>query len=439
MKTATLATIPLAPSSGRPSVAQMIRAIDAGQLSCEAVVLSYIERIEAKEPVVEAWHYLDKAGAIDRARRLDRQKGGLLRGIPFGAKDIIDTFDQPTERGSPIFQGDRPKRDAGCIALLREAGAICLGKTVSTELGHAFPGKTRNPHDSGHTPGGSSSGSAAAVGAGMVPFALGTQTTGSVIRPASFCGVVGYKPTYGDFTHSGVYENARSFDTLGVLANEPEDLRPIRAALVRTELAHAEKPDIRDLRIAYCPALFASAADDSTLALVAEAARRLAQLGAHVTDITLPSTFSNAPSLHALVAGFEFARGISWERTQRYADLSDPLAGGRLQDGLDATLADYYKAIDAFIAMRLQFAEIMKSFDVLITPAAPGEAPKGLQATGNPIFNGIWTALYVPVVTIPVFQGPRFGLPIGLQLIGPHRTDERLIDVSQTLFELLGS
>ncbi len=415
-----------------------LKAMEAGKLTAEAWVASCLERIKGRQPAVLAWEYLDGDGALRRAREFDKAgRGGLARGVPFGVKDIIETADMPTAYGSPIHQGHRPGRDAGCVAIARAAGAVLLGKTVSTEFGHRHPGKTRNPFNPAHTPGGSSSGSAAAVGDRMIPLAFGTQTTGSVIRPAAFCGTVGYKPTYGDFTTNGVMPNSPTVDTLGVMVRSVEDLALVRSVLLEEPRAALKPPAMRDLRIGFYRSPFWNRAEGYTQSHLEHAASRLSGMGAKVTDLEFPGIDAGFENLFKQISGFEFSRTVSWERFNRLDALSADLREGRMKDGLETTYEDYRNATRRLERLRLEIDDVLGGYDVLITPSAPGEPPKGLTTTGSPIFNSIWTALGTPVVTLPVFRGPS-GLPVGLQLTTGRFKDRRLFDIADAMMKALG-
>jgi len=415
-----------------------LKAIAAGKLTAEAWVRSCLERISEREPAVLAWEYLDGEGAIARAREIDKTgRGGIAAGVPFGAKDIIDTADMPTAYGTPIHKGHQPGRDAGCVAITRAAGAVLLGKTVTTEFGHRFPGKTRNPFNPAHTPGGSSSGSAAAVGDRMIPFAFGTQTTGSVIRPAAFCGTVGYKPTYGDINNNGVMPNSPTLDTIGAMARSVEDLALVRSVLLEEPLAALKSPAVRDLKIGFYRSPYWDRAAPYTQSHLEEAAKRLAGLGAKVTDVTLAGIDAGFETLFRVISGFEFSRTVAWERFNRLDELSAMLREGRMRDGLKASYADYRQATRRLERLRLEADDALDRYDTLITPSAPGEPPQGLATTGNAIFNSIWTALGTPAVTLPLFKGPS-GLPVGIQLVAGRFKDRRLFDVAAALMKALG-
>ena len=409
-------------------VAAALRAITTGALTPEALLEACLARI-AREAEVLAWQALGADAASALARR---EPAGLLGGIPFGVKDIVDTHDFPTGLGTAFYDGHRPARDAGCVALLREAGAICLGKTVATELGHLTPNATRNPLDPAHTPGGSSSGSAAAVAAGMVPFALGTQTTGSTLRPASFCGIVGYKPSFGEVTRSGIFEAATSFDTVGVLCRELEDLPLVRAALLRLPPAVSTPPAIRGLRLGTWRDDAWDKASPAMQAAVDAAIARLAAAGAAVVELDVPPAFTRIDALHRIVSGFEFTRAASFERLAHGHALSPTLREGRMRAGESVTLEAYHAAQDELAGLRSALAERTAEVDVLVTPAALGEAPSGLASTGDAVLNTVWTALHVPALTFPVATGPA-GLPLGVQLVGKARGDNRLIALAQVL------
>lgn len=415
-----------------------LRAREAGRLTAAAWVASCLERIAAREPAVLAWEYLDRDGALARARELDRAGGGgLTGGVPFGVKDIIDTADMPTAYGTPIHAGHRPGRDAGCVAITRAAGGILLGKTVTTEFGHRFPGKTRNPFNPAHTPGGSSSGSAAAVGDRMIPIAYGTQTTGSVIRPAAFCGAVGYKPSFGDFNNNGVMPNSPSFDTIGVIARSVEDLALMRSVLLEEPFAALKPPTIRDLTIGLYRSPYWERAEAYARSHVEDTAKKLAGMGAKVKDAELPGVGADFEKLFRTISGFEFSRTVSYERLNRPAALSAILREGRMKDGLEASYEDYRHAMRRLERLRLESDAALGAFDVLITPSAPGEPPKGLNTTGNAIFNSFWTALGTPAVTLPLFKGPS-GLPVGLQLVAGRYQDRRLFDIAEAVMKALG-
>jgi amidase len=414
---------------------EIIAAIGQGQTTGEAVVRACLDRIAAREPVVHAWAHLDPEAALASARAVDKNgKRGPLGGVPFGVKDIIDTFDLPTEWGTPIHKGRQPERDAACVALSRKAGGILLGKTVTTEFANLHPGPTRNPHDPTRTPAGSSSGSAAAVADMMVPIAIGTQTTGSTIRPASFCGVFGYRPTYGEHRMHGVMEASGSLDTLGILARSVADIALYRDVLLG--IPPEPMPKIERPHFALCRSHVWDQFEPVTQTLIENAAFRLARAGARVTEFTLPAEFELLNDAHRAISSFEFARTFTWEIENHWNEISDTLRGGRLHDGLAGNFERYIEAKKLADECRHRLDALMGGIDVLLTPAAFGEAPVGTPAfAGVPLYQ-IWTTLHVPAVSIPVFKGPA-GMPIGAQLIGKRHDDRKLFACAQWAFEKL--
>ena len=350
------------------TASEIVAAIGAGRTTCEAVMRACLERIAAREDKVQAWAFLDPDQAIAAARAFDRSgRRGPLAGVPFGVKDIIDTFDMPTEWGTPIHRGRRPERDAACVALARKAGGVLLGKTVTTEFANLHPGKTRNPHDLTRTPGGSSSGSAAAVADCMVPVALGTQTTGSTIRPASFCGVFGYRPTYGEHRLHGVMEASGSLDTLGILARSIDDI-----ALWRDVLLGIAPQPIDDLteppRIGFCRTHVWSQLDPTTQALVEQAAHELARAQAPLSEIELPAEFEQLNDAHRWISSFEFARTFTWEIEHHWERISETLRNGRLADGLSCTFERYLAAKEHAEHCRRRLEVMWDDYDVLLAP-----------------------------------------------------------------------
>jgi amidase len=426
---------PVESLAGKTAV-EIAASVNAGQTTCEAVARAHLERIEEREPHVLAWQYLNPTQVIEQARALDRKGArGALAGVPFGIKDIIDTCDMPTEMGSPIYAGHRPRGDATCVALSRKAGGVLMGKTVTTEFANRHPGKTRNPYDPSRTPGGSSSGSAAAVADGMVPLAIGTQTTGSTIRPASFCGVFGYRPTYGDLRCVGVKEAAGFFDTLGLLARSVEDI-----ALYRDVLTGSDPQPIpeqaRPPRIGFCRTHFWSRVEPGTQKLIEDAAKKLAGAGAAVKDVDLPAEFHDIEDTHLAISSYEFARNFTWEIENHWDKISETLRENRLKHGLACSFERYRKARDNAERCRDLVPQVMGDCDVLLTAAAAGEAPVGLALTGDASFCLTWTATHVPCITLPVFTGSH-GLPIGLQLVARRNADRALFAAAHWVYRAL--
>jgi amidase len=417
---------------------EIVRAVAQGKTTCEAVARACLERIALREPEVQAWTYLDPEQVIGYARALDRSgRRGALMGVPFGIKDIIDTCDMPTQCGSPIYADHRPKADAACVALSRKAGGVLMGKTVTTEFANQYPGKTRNPFDSARTPGGSSSGSAAAVGDRMVPLAIGTQTTGSTIRPASFCGTFGYRPTWGDLRCVGVKEAAGSLDTLGLIARSIEDI-----ALYRDVLFGAEPVPVPDVssapRIGFCRTHLWPAVEAYTQKLLEDAVRSLSKAGARVEEIELPADFERLDDAHRWISSFEFARNFTWEIENHWEAISPRLRNGRIKDGLSCSVETYLQARSVAEQCRSRFADAFGQCDVLLTAAATGEAPLGLSSTGNASPSTVWTVLHAPSVTIPAFRGAN-GLPVGAQLVGKRNHDRNLFAAARWVYTTLES
>ncbi|MGD8809179.1 MAG: amidase [Gammaproteobacteria bacterium] len=407
--------------------------IAAEKYTCEALVHACLERILAIEPELHAWAYLDADNALEAAQILDKEPArGPLHGVPFGLKDIIDTVDMPTEHGSPIYHENQPNRDAACVAACRAAGGLVLGKTVTTEFAHRHPGPTRNPWNTDHTPGGSSSGSAAAVGARMVPVAFGTQTTGSTIRPAAYCGTVGYKPSYGDLCLTGVGDNVPTFDTLGLIARSVDDLALFRYAVMGLSQRPLEDVPLKGVTVGFCRTAFWTRTDAATKKLLEDAAARLAAAGATVRDFAMPDGEEGLPDVVRKVSGFEFARVMTYERLNHGDKLSKALLGGRAADGLNCSYEDYRAARATVDAYRQALCTAMEDVDLLLTPSAPGEAPEGITATGDAIFNNVWTTTHVPAVTLPVGKGDT-GLPLGVQLIGRLHRDHRLLELAKAV------
>jgi Asp-tRNA(Asn)/Glu-tRNA(Gln) amidotransferase A subunit family amidase len=422
--------------------------IKDGALSSEELVEACLARCRELEPAVQAWTFLDEEHALAQARAADdlRRSGqavGPLCGIPIGIKDIIDTADMPTENGTPLHRGRTPRADAAVVARLRGAGAVILGKTVTTECAYFHPGKTRNPHNPAHTPGGSSSGSAAAVAAAMVPLALGSQTNGSVIRPAAFCGVYGFKPTHGLIPRTGILKLSRTLDHVGLFARTLEDI-----ALLAEELAGwdagdpdthprarvpfrdiaAEEPPIEP-RIAFVKTPVWDRAAEETKQAFAEI---VGALGERVGEVELFASAAEAWDWHRTIMDTEMACNLEneWERGRD--QLSDKLRT-LIERGREVRAVDYQRAVSRIPQLRDSFEELFtQEYDAILTPAAPGPAPEGLGATGDPSFCSLWTLCGLPAISLPLLQASN-GLPIGVQLIGRHNFDARLLRTARWL------
>ncbi len=394
------------------------------------LVRACLARIEAREGTVGAWEHMDPERVWAQVREIEQGRAaGALRGIPVGIKDVFDTWDLPTAYGSPIYRGHRPPWDASCVALLRATGAVILGKTVTTEFAAYHPGKTANPRQPDHTPGGSSSGSAAAVADNMVPLALGTQTAGSVIRPASFCGVVGYKPTFGWVARAGTKPLADSLDTIGWFARSVEDAALLASVLCgRPSLRHPPLP-AEPPRIGTCRTHEWPSAEPATVAALGDAAQRLFEAGAPQDLVELPGSFRGLAEAQTVIMAYEAARSLAFEH-RSHADRLSPKLLELIRTGNACPPERYDDAQKLARTCRASLDEVFGPRDALLVPSAPGEAPRGLSSTGDPVFNRIWTLLGVPCVNLPGLQGPR-GLPVGVQLVGRPGQDERLLAVAR--------
>ena len=404
------------------------RRLADGSLTAETLTRACLERIAAR-PEIAAWASLQPDLALAQARAADRAgRPGLLAGVPIGIKDIIDTADLPTEHGSPIYRGNRPLADAACVSLTRAAGGVILGKTVTTEFANRHPGATANPHNPAHTPGGSSSGSAAAVADFQVPMAFGTQTAGSVIRPAAYCGVIGFKPTFGHFGPAGIKLQAHSLDTLGVIARTLDDVALMDAVLLGGPVRPVDR-DAAAPRIKVCRAAPWGEPDAVTQALIESTAERLARQGVSLGELTIPPEFNSILEMHGRIMEFEAARSYAFEYDTRFADVSPALREGALARGRALPVAAYAEALEVAEAFRRFLDDAFADTDAVLAPSAPGEAPAGLEWTGDPRFNAVWTLAWTPCITLPVGAGPG-GLPLGIQLVGRRNRDAPLLDTA---------
>ncbi|HEY1796527.1 MAG TPA: amidase [Stellaceae bacterium] len=416
------------PDPSSLSVRALAQEIAAGRLSAESVTEACLDRIAAREGEIQAWEYLDRDTALANARNA---RPGPLQGVPIGVKDLLDTVDMPSAYGSPIYIGNRPASDAAAVAIARAAGAVVVGKTVTTEFATFTPGKTANPRNPGHTPGGSSSGSAAAVGAGMVPLAFGSQTAGSIIRPAAFCGCIGYKPSFGLVPRAGAKGLAENLDTIGTMAATVEDAAFFIGAITG-------RPGLRDTalppsapRFGICPSAMWDKADAVVAAALDRARTALDRAGAKVDDIPVPDAHRGLTDAQDKVMWCESARGLAYEHLYQREKLSPRLAT-LLDAGAAVTAEDYDAALADAVAARAGLGDFFGACDAMLVPAAPGLAPKGLGFTGDPIFNRMWTLLGTPCVTMPGLWGDG-GLPCGVQLVGRIGDDARLMSCAMFL------
>ena len=414
---------------------EALRRIEAGSLSAVQWVASCRERIREREPEIRAWASLDER-VVEEVEARGRRGPGLP--IPVGVKDIIDVRGLPTMMGTDFHDPTPVTREGGSVSIMREAGCVIMGKTVTTELGHLHPGPTRNPRNPRHTPGGSSSGSAAAVADLMVPLCLGTQTSGSVIRPAAYCGVIGYKPTYNDLDKSGILANAPSMDTLGILARSVDDVGLLRRILLEAPAGEVREVDLAGLSFGLLTAPPWEIADTETRDRIEGFMGELAAGGARLVDVQLDREIPRLLELHRAISGYEFRRSIAFERIHHLERLSPILREGRLADGHGVGNGEYQSALREVTALRMQVARTFTEVDILVSPSAAGPAPATLEATGEATFNSAWTLASNPVITLPLFRAST-GLPIGCQFIAGLADDDRLLAASKRIMDAFGS
>jgi Asp-tRNA(Asn)/Glu-tRNA(Gln) amidotransferase A subunit family amidase len=443
---------PISTSEGleQMTAVEAAAAIRDGRMTSRELTEACLARIERLEPTVEAWTFLDRnhalaqADAADDAHRRGRAQGPL-HGVPVGVKDIFDTGDMPTEDGTVLHAGRTPRRDAAVVARLRQAGAVIMGKTVTTELAMYAPGKTANPHDPRRTPGGSSSGSAAAVASGMVPLALASQTNGSTIRPAAFCGIYGFKPTHGLIPRTGVLRLSRTLDQIGAYARSIEDIALMAECMIGFDegdpdtrpvappplLATARSEPPLPPRLAFVPSPVWDEADAETQEAFTEL---VDALGERISRLDLPGPFSNAIDWHRTIMETDLAVNLNEEYERGRDQLSAKLRE-MIERGHRHSAYDYQRAVHAIPLLNDSLEEAFSSYDALLTPAAPGVAPLGLDGTGSPIFCSTWTLCGVPALTLPLLQNEA-GLPMGVQLIGARGNDAKLLRTAQWLAKL---
>ena len=426
-------------SSPKLSVVEMVQSLKKGEITSEELVKSYIEQIKKKEKDVEAWEFFDEEFVLSQAKKLDslHQSGkhGDLHGIPVGIKDIFDTEDMPTTDGTEIHKKNPSLSDCTVVSKLKQAGAIIMGKTVTCELAYYSPGKTKNPHDLSRTPGGSSSGSAAAVASHMVPLAIGSQTNGSVIRPASYCGVIGYKPTKGLISRHLVLQISRALDQVGIFSNSIEDAALISEQIIghdkqdpdtslnpRPKLlaASRQKPPMEPL-LAYIKLPFMDKLDEDVMEGFNEVKD---ELKGQINEIELPAGFDGILDWHKIIMESDMARSFSEEYKKSKNKLSDKIVEA-IERGMKYSSVEYNEAFSKIEVANTYFKQFFHDYDAILTPSANGEAPKGLESTGDPIFSTIWTYCGMPSISLPLLQGKN-GLPVGVQLVSSLYDDERL-------------
>jgi len=431
------------------TASQAAQGIREGKFSAEDLVQSCIAQIQAREPEVQAWAHFDAEHAVTQARRADawRSAGkplGPLHGIPVGIKDIIDTGDMPTEYGTPIHSGRNPWHDAKVVELLRTAGAVIMGKTVTTELATYAPGKTRNPHNTDHTPGGSSSGSAAAVAAGMVPLALGTQTNGSLIRPAAFCGVFGFKPTRGLISRQGILRQSEQLDQPGGFARNIEDialLGEVLSAYDPDEPGMSPRANVPMLRVckdeppmppklALIKTPWWSQLETDTREGYGELAEYFKE---HVGEFVLPDSAAAVLDWNRTIMEADIAANYEAEY-ERGADKLSVSLKEQIERGRSVKAVDYLKALARIPMVTEALDEIFDRYDAILTPAVTGAAPLGLESTGSPMYCTLWTFCGMPALNLPLLQAGN-GLPVGVQLVGRVGDDARLLRTARWLVE----
>lgn len=432
----------------RLGAAEAAARIRDGRLTAEGLLRACLARVAACEPALRAWNHLDGEGALKVAREVDKgiaggRPAGVLAGLPVGVKDMIDAAGLPTTHNSPIYQGHVPGLDAACVAVARGEGALILGKTDTVEF--AAAGRralTRNPWNGAHTPGGSSSGSAAAVAAGMVPLAIGTQTGGSTIRPASFCGVYALKPTHGLINREGAKAYSPTLDTIGWYGRAVADLALVAEAYrfpaAESSGPAAEPPDParppgRPLRIALCRTPYWEHATPAARTALETAAHRLSEAGAEVAELVLPEPFPELDAAQRTVMLGEGRTAFLPEYVNHHARLHQDFRD-RVENSTGIRPADLRDAYDLAAACRRTFDGLAAGYDAVLAPAATGEAPRDLQNTGDPVFNAFWTLLHVPCLAVPCMLGPQ-GLPVGVQLVGPRFGDRALLAVAAQVAE----
>jgi Asp-tRNA(Asn)/Glu-tRNA(Gln) amidotransferase A subunit family amidase len=444
-----------------PTTSNLLSAVDAravletGLLSSCELVEACFARIDELEPTIGAWAHLDRDVALQQARDADefRKSGlpiGALHGLPIGIKDIIDTADYPTELGTVLHQGRQPEHDATLVSLLKEAGAIILGKTVSTELAVYAPGKTRNPHNPDHTPGGSSSGSAAAVSAAMVTLSIGTQTNGSVIRPAAYCGVYGYKPSFGRISRHGVLEQSPPLDTIGMFARDLADLALLADVLMRFDsqdqaMTPIAPPCLASVMVQAVPvephfAFMRTPVWEQVDQVTKDGLRELIEITNESREKTIdivdmPASFADLHENHRKVMESDLARSFADEYQRGKAELSDVLRE-MIERGQQVSDTDYKKSLAQMQGYNAFLDEVFEDYDAILTPSTPGAAPAGIDATGSPVMNTIWTFCGTPAINLPILQSPD-GLPMGVQVVGSMNDDARLFRSARWLLDRL--
>ena len=431
------------------SAREVITRMGDGSCSSEELVTSCLGQIKTRENSVGAWAFLDEAASLNQAREADRRIRDnnaptlSLNGVPVGIKDIFDTCDMPTENGTVVCRGRCPEQDAAVIERLRKAGAVIMGKTVTAEMAVYTPGKTTNPHDPARTPGGSSSGSAAAVASGMVPMAIGTQTNGSVIRPASYCGVVGYKPTFGMIPRKGILRQAPSLDQVGVFARNVGDCALLASVLIGRQECYSDTLSWQNLDFTLLMRKLGSSSrlafartpvwSESTAVAKEAILAYVRDLKAGIVELDLPEICGQAVACHRTIMLCEMAHNYGSLYDQHRSQIS-PMLSSMLDEGREISISKYLDAKSLSAEITGSVDHVLKDFSAVLTPSTPSEAPEGLEATGSPIFSTLWSLCGVPAVSLPLLKGA-CGMPLGLQLVSARGEDSTLLQVAQWLEE----
>ena len=424
------------------SAVNALEMMQKGEITSEEYVTAFLEHIKNREPEVGAWIFLDPEMALQQAREADKRRRdkipGKLNGLPIGIKDIIDTKDMPTENGSLIHKDRRPPEDAHLVKLLRDAGAVIMGKCVTTEFALSAPGKTKNPKDLECTPGGSSSGSAAAVSDYMIPLAIGSQTGGSVLRPASFTGILGLKPTFGTISRSGMSPISERLDHPGIYANSIDDIRLVASVILsydKKDLDMDSNYSFRNASNLKKPLKFAFIKGPVWGSGDQDMQEKIKQFvdnsNLEIASVELGDDFMEAARCHEIIMNGSISRSLANYYENNKSKLH-PFTITRFEAGKSVSTNSYIDAIEKAKKMKQTLSEIFLKFDAIITPAAPGQAPRDLMNTGNAIFNGYWTMLGVPAISLPLLEG-KDGLPIGIQVITSWNKEAELLDISKII------
>ena len=424
------------------SAVNALEMMERGELTSEKYVTAFLEHIKNREPEVGAWIFLDPEMALQQAREADKRRRdkipGKLNGLPIGIKDIIDTKDMPTENGSLIHKDRRPPEDAHLVKLLRDAGAVIMGKCVTTEFALSAPGKTKNPKDLECTPGGSSSGSAAAVSDYMIPLAIGSQTGGSVLRPASFTGILGLKPTFGTISRSGMSPISERLDHPGIYANSIDDIRLVASVILsydKKDLDMDSNYSFRNASNLKKPLKFAFIKGPVWGSGDHDMQEKIKQFvdnsNLEIASVELGDDFMEAARCHEIIMNGSISRSLANYYENNKSKLH-PFTIARFEAGKSVSTNSYIDAIEKAKTMKQTLSQIFLKFDAIITPAAPGQAPRDLMNTGNAIFNGYWTMLGVPAISLPLLEG-KDGLPIGIQVITSWNKEAELLDISKII------